>query len=194
MRAAARHLQGTAAMRTLSLPFISLLFSLLLGASCAGDDVDPEDRERKTKAKKQDTFSCHVIEVFDDNQLEEGLGSVYDFDDDGFFGSDGDSVGVSLSTSELSQIPSGLILDIGQKSFGLHSSKDVVRRIEQVPPSGVTAIKAWEARAEGETTTFELRIFEGNQIGFVYFREDGAAQKTRLASIDCRGLAAPKVL
>src|SRR5689334_8728347 len=96
------------------------IFSLLvLVAACAGDDADSSGRERAAGGK-EDSFDCLVVELLDDNVLEEGLGSIYDFDGDGFGGADSDSLRVSLEKSGLSKLKSKLILSIGQMSIGLH--------------------------------------------------------------------------
>jgi len=141
-------------------------------------------------------FDCVVVEVLDSNILEEGLGSIYDYDSDGFPGADEDSVTVSLGKSDLSVIESKMILSIGQLSIGLHDAKDVVKSVSE------TGVISWRGQQAPEEPTefnpepavppmWRVRIFRPLGVGWVQTEAtDGTL--TDVAKIDCRkGVARP---
>src|SRR5687768_5143407 len=93
------------------------------GVGCTGAGSGPAGGPGGGKADVDNgDFSnivCQVVWAQDDNPFEEGLGSIYDYDGDGWHLTDGDSRQVDIRRSNYSKLESGLIGGIGQMSFGL---------------------------------------------------------------------------
>jgi len=144
--------------------WIAIMTAPLVFAACAADSVETSNPGVGGKADTlTNSFDCKVVQVFDGNLLEEGLGSIYDFGRDGFPEFDEDSIEVDLRTSDFSELDSGLLLGIGQFSFGLHDAEDVVE--EMVDED---AEIAWRAQLAGSDTVFSVRIFATTQVGWVH--------------------------
>jgi hypothetical protein len=173
-----------------------LRFALLASlVGCTGSSMTGTDSEKSDFTSKE--FDCVIVEVLDSNVLEEGLGSIYDIDNEGFPQADGDSVTVSLGKSDLSEIESKMILSVGQLSIGLHDAKDTVKRV-----TGETGVIRWEGQqAKEEPTefnpepaepdTFVVRIIRAHGLGWVHLKAaDGTLSD--VAKLDCRkGVSVP---
>lgn len=180
-----------AGMRTLRLALVATLATFGCTDSSTSSIGDPEKSDFASKE-----FDCMVVEVLDSNVLEEGLGSIYDYDSDGFPSADGDSISVSLRKSDLSAIESKMILSVGQLSIGLHDAGDTVKRVTE------TGVITWEGQLAREAPTefnpepvipdvFRVRIIRAIGVGWVQTKAaDGTLND--VAKIDCRpGVAAP---
>ena len=170
------------------------LVAALATVGCASKDAGLTDDEKSDFASRE--FDCVVVEVLDSNALEEGLGSIYDYDNDGFPQADGDSVTVSLGKSDLAAIESQMILSIGQLSIGLHDAKDTVKRVTE------TGVITWEGQLAPEEPTefnpepvtpdvWRVRIIRKIGLGWVQtIAADGT--ENDVAKIDCRkGVSVP---
>ena len=188
------------AVTGMKLSHVAALFALAMPVfGCASDPVAGGGDESQGDINAKGTeFDCVIVEVLD-GLLEEGLGSIYDYDSDGFPEADGDSITVSLSKdTQLSAIKSKMMLSIGQITIGLHDAKDQLEQIKDDP--NIISWRGNQAKEEAtdsnpepaEPTIFIVRIFKATGLGFVQFQdgEDGEVQD--LAKIDCRaGVSVP---
>jgi hypothetical protein len=202
-------------------PLLPLFFAL---AACAPSNESSSGGGKAddlTSGNGDIEFSCKVVQVLDDNVLEEGLASIYDFERDGFPFFDEDSVDVGYETSDLSRLSSKRILSIGQMNIGLHSDADVISESVEPADFADTDVITVEGNREESSIRYRVRVFASSRVGYItYFAADPAGCFTReqaecelncggldcgcdklaakeceqehdLARIDCRGIEAP---
>ncbi len=172
---------------------LRLGFSLALAIALPLAGCDPDGGTTVGGADSADvaasgtSFSCVVVEVLD-NPIEEGFGSIYDYDGDGFRQADGDSVEVSLrKDAELSEIKSKMILSIGQMSFGLQDKDDKVVQLED--EEGVIKWQGQLAREKPTSSNpepaipeiFTVRIIAALGVGWVHHEQAPEAQADCMA-------------
>lgn len=149
-------------------------FALVILAGCAQNQVfDPDElMGGKSDNIGGSDLRCSVVAVNGENNfLEEGLGSIYDYDEEGFPEADGDSISVDYRTSSLSKHPSGRILGIGQFSFGLHSDQDAINELDEQPEfNDETGFLTIEAQQADSNRIFKVRIFSEFMVGLVSYR------------------------
>ena len=164
--------------------------------SCSNEQVGPAANEDQSRngAKVDDVtlqnlsdLSCVVVELLDDTVLEEGLGSIYGFNETGNPMVDEDSYGVGVRTSSLSKHESGRLLSVGQTTIGLHDEDDTITVLdEDIETFDGEPTLAIEAQRAGSSFKFRLRIFEKLQLGWVFVNDKP------LAKIDCRDIPEPE--
>ena len=145
-------------------------------------DAEPEE----TDVAKMD--SCNVVWVdysLNSDLFEEGLGSIYDIDDEGNAMTDGDSRGVRLvATSGKREV------DIGQVGFSqVGGDKIDVKKSDDFVDYVVVDGSSSEV--------FTVRIFRAANdaeipgIGLVLYQKSASADPQQYAVIDCRGIEQP---
>jgi len=145
-----------------------------------------------THAATEKRINCNVVEVNEDIQahvFEDGIGSVYDIDTEGNFGSDEDAVTASIETHR-----GKTQISLGQFSFG---GKDV-KKIKDTSNNSDIEYLTYKIQQKGEKAYFILRYFKKLQLGVVLFapgrnwtkKNDGiaikAGEKTMFLKLDCR--------
>lgn len=143
-------------------------------------DVEPPDDDVSKMS------SCNVVWVDDElnaSTLEEGLGSIYDVDDDGFPEADGDATSVDISSERE--------ITIGHHGFS-EADGDVIA-VEDADDYLTYVI-----RPKGNDEVFSVRIFRHANdagiagIGVVIYQNTASARDEQLAVLDCRGIDAPQ--
>lgn len=129
--------------------------------------------------------SCSVVEVTSENNhlLEEGLGSIYDIDEDGNVNVDGDSTGASVKIDG-----KNVEIDLGQGGWSTPSSKITVTT-EEVQNDDVEKVINLTIDDSGEI--YKVRLLTQKQIGFVHNKTKKGTFK-RWAMFDCSGVTDPR--
>jgi hypothetical protein len=145
-------------------------------------DVEPEIED----VAKMDR--CNVVWVNEDinaHLWEEGLGSIYDIDDEGNANADADSVVVSIEATAGARS-----IGIGQASFS-ETEGDAIEVVDS--DDSITYV----VRPAEDDDSYSVRIFrrandaEIPGIGMVLFHDAGDPVGQPLVVMDCRGIEAP---
>jgi hypothetical protein len=145
-------------------------------------DTEPEIAD---VAKMDRCNNVWVDEGINANLWEEGLGSIYDIDDEGYSTTDGDSVQTFIDLT-----PGEAYIRIGQASFSEADgdSIEVVETDEHV---------TYVVRPAEDDDFYSVRIFRAANdaeipgIGTVLFHDAGDPEGQQLVVLDCRGLDVP---
>jgi hypothetical protein len=174
---------------------VPLLASSLFLLSCSTSGSDPGStsgpggKVDDIAAEPAEEFSCAVVSVNEKhNFLEEGFGSIYDIDDEGFPGMDEDSIEVSWRRSDMSEHDSGFLLSVGQLTVGLHSANDELRTlVVERDSDDDPEIVAIEGRREESNNIVKVKLFTVNMLGAVYVRptEDAKPACIERKAEDC---------
>lgn len=125
---------------------------------------------------------CSVVEVgaLNSNLFEEGLGSIYDFSDDGFSGADSDSVvaGVDISSK-------GMEVQLGQMRWESANTK-MTATASMV--DGDVEERVVEVKIKNDKDTMIIRLFTTKKIGRVTYKKARSKDAEFLALFDCSGL------
>lgn len=160
---------------------------VLARIDCRGLD-QPDFEGEPVTAADHDCDVVWVDEELNGGLLEEGLGSLYDFDDEGFPQSDEDSTSVSVETSG-----DAVEVRVGQMRWSAEDGDDV-KAIDEGPElNDDTGFQSFAVTPSGSEETYKVRIFTASRLGVVLFQESGSAEPQQLATIDCRGLDRPEL-
>jgi hypothetical protein len=158
---------------------------ILARVDCRGLD-QPDHEGEPVTAADHDCDVVWVDEGLNAHLLEEGLGSLYDFDEEGFPQADEDSTSVSVETSG-----GELFVRVGQMSFRPEDG-DRIEVVEEEPEfNDDTGFQTVTAQLSGSEDIYKVRIFTASQLGVVLHQEGADGEATQLATIDCRGLDRP---
>lgn len=131
---------------------------------------------------------CNVVWVNEDinaNLWEEGLGSIYDIDDEGYSYADSDSTQVYIEAT-----PGARSLRIGQASFR-ETDGDSIEVVES--DEYITYV----VRPAEDDDHYSVRIFRAANdaeipgIGTILFHDAGDTVGEQLVIMDCRGIEVP---
>jgi hypothetical protein len=146
-------------------------------------DTEPE----VTEVAEMDR--CNIVWVNEDinaNLWEEGLGSIYDIDDEGYSMADGGSIELFIEPTAGQRS-----IRIGQASFD-ESEGDTIEVVD------ADEFLTYVVRPAEDDDYYSVRIFRAANdaeipgIGMVLFHDAGAAAGEQLAIIDCRGIELPE--
>ncbi|MBT8493662.1 MAG: hypothetical protein KJO07_11430 [Deltaproteobacteria bacterium] len=168
-----------------------LMMALALACGGEADRTAPtlDDPGKADGLESAHEFRCHVVEVRDVNVLEEGLGSIYDIDTDGFLMTDGDSFDVSLRKSDLSEHESGLLVSIGQMTVGLHSADDLIEEVEEAAEfDDFPAFKSYRVKRASSSTAFKIRLFTETKLALIFHENAADGEECREDALtQCEG-------
>jgi len=162
------------------------LMGLLVAGCMGGDDLD-DDGGKADRGATGRALECVVVRVNESlnaGVLEEGLGSIYDFDEEGYPGADGDSLEVSVARAEGKA-------RIGQRGFDA-ADGDLIEAIDEEPRFNTDVhFLSTRLRARDDQAVYTVRVFSNSRLGVVLYQDSEAAEKETLAALDCRGTAVP---
>ncbi len=128
--------------------------------------------------------NCSVVEVtgLNDSLMEEGLGSIYDIDEDGNSMADGDSTGASAVIKG-----NKIELRLGQGSWSSDEYK-MTAKTEAVDNGGEKEDQAVTVEVKDGADTYIFRLLTNKKIGRVSYKPARAKVAELLAIIDCSGV------
>jgi hypothetical protein len=141
-------------------------------SGCTSRDVasTPDQFATETDVREH---SCDVVAVDHEvSPLEEGLGSLYDIDEQGYSQADEDSEALSIADKEIY---------LGHHAFTTEDGD----RID------AHAKDRWEEFAlapKGSQERYTVRVFEPSGLGVVLYKKRTSAAAKRMATLDCRGV------
>jgi hypothetical protein len=159
--------------------------------SCAADRSSTGQGGSGGKADGDDEdLDCLVVWVNEDlngDLFEEGFGSVYDIDEEGYLGMDEDSIDVGVRATD----DGGLQAELGQTYYDAEDGARV-KQISETPESNKDIeFESYEIHQADSAEIFTIRVFSDTRLGVVLYRADKDADQQTLARIDCRGLERP---
>jgi len=136
-------------------------------------------------AEKLNWDSCSVVEVTSENDhlLEEGLGSIYDIDEDGNSNADGDSTGASVSID-------GKFIEVSLGQGGWSTPNDKITVTTEEVENDITE-KVINLTIDDDGQIYKVRLLTQKKIGFIH-NKNKRGHFTRWAMFDCSGVDDPR--
>lgn len=130
--------------------------------------------------------SCSVVEVGParNSILEEGLGSIYELDWDGYADADGDSTSGSISIKG-----NKVSLSLGQGGWNSESDRIQIKSFKYQSEMSNDEVEGVELEVEeGTAGALYWRIFPDYKMAMVRYTGPGGYKNSHLATIDCSGV------
>lgn len=133
-----------------------------------------------------DFKSCAVVKVGEARNtiLEEGLGSIYELDWDGYADADGDSTSGSISIKGKK-----VKLSLGQGGWNSENVRIQIKSFTYQSEMSNNEVKGVELEVEeGTAGALYWRIFPDYRIAIVKYTGPGGYKNSHLATLDCSGV------